>query len=172
VAANKFKGIRSATCHDTFSALQGVEDDDMNVLCLGARVIGVEAAAECIRSVLSARFSNAERHARRVAKIQAIEADARGGKFDVRRRADAGRNMPAARRDDRLARIKAAAARDRLATTASSNCTPSVTNTAAIDPSMMPRPWYDARDRKEHPDREPGDDRAHRNGCAEARKAL
>ncbi len=82
VAANKVPGARAALCHDTFSARQGVEDDDMNVLCLGARVIGVEAAAEAIRAFLSARFSNAERHARRVGKIRAIEADARAGKFD------------------------------------------------------------------------------------------
>ncbi len=83
VAANKVTGARAALCHDTFSARQGVEDDDLNVLCLGARVIGVEAAAEAIRAFLGARFSNAERHARRVAKIRAIEADARAGKFDV-----------------------------------------------------------------------------------------
>ncbi len=83
VAANKVLGARAALCHDTFSARQGVEDDDMNVLCLGARVIGVETAAECIRAILAARFSNAERHARRVGKIRAIEAEARAGKFDV-----------------------------------------------------------------------------------------
>lgn len=82
VAANKVIGARAALCHDTFSARQGVEDDDLNVLCLGARVIGVEAAAEAIRAFLRARFSNAERHARRVGKIRAIEADARAGKFD------------------------------------------------------------------------------------------
>lgn len=82
VAANKVIGVRAALCHDTFSARQGVEDDDMNVLCLGARVIGVEAAAECLRAFLVARFSNAERHVRRLAKIRAIEADARAGTFD------------------------------------------------------------------------------------------
>ncbi|MCC6767277.1 MAG: ribose 5-phosphate isomerase B [Deltaproteobacteria bacterium] len=82
VAANKVSGARAALCHDTFSARQGVEDDDLNVLCLGARVIGVEAAAECIRAFLTARFSNAARHARRLAKVLAIEADARDGKFD------------------------------------------------------------------------------------------
>jgi ribose 5-phosphate isomerase B len=82
VAANKVLGARAALCHDTFSARQGVEDDDLNVLCLGARVIGVEAAAECIRAFLAARFSNAERHVRRVGKIRAIEADARAGEFD------------------------------------------------------------------------------------------
>ncbi len=82
VAANKIPGARAALCHDTFSARQGVEDDDMNVLCLGARVIGVEAAAEAIRAFLGAKFSHAERHARRVGKIRAIEAEARAGKFD------------------------------------------------------------------------------------------
>lgn len=82
VAANKVPGARAALCHDTFSARQGVEDDDLNVLCLGARVIGVEAAAEALRAFLAARYSNAERHARRVAKIVAIEADARAGVFD------------------------------------------------------------------------------------------
>jgi len=83
VAANKVPGARAALCHDTFSARQGVEDDDLNVLCLGARVIGVEAAAECMRSFLAARFSKAERHSRRVGKIRKIEEDARAGKFDV-----------------------------------------------------------------------------------------
>ena len=82
VAANKVPGARAALCHDTFSARQGVEDDDMNVLCLGARVIGVEAAAESLRAFLAARFSGAERHARRLGKILAIEADARAGVFD------------------------------------------------------------------------------------------
>jgi ribose 5-phosphate isomerase B len=83
VAANKVPGARAALCHDTFSARQGVEDDDLNVLCLGARVIGVELAAEALRAFLAARFSNAERHCRRVAKIRAIEQDARAGRFDM-----------------------------------------------------------------------------------------
>lgn len=82
VAANKVPGARAALCHDTFSARQGVEDDDLNVLCLGARVIGEEAAAECLKAYLGARFSHAERHERRVGKIAAIEADARAGTFD------------------------------------------------------------------------------------------
>ncbi|MEP6620638.1 MAG: RpiB/LacA/LacB family sugar-phosphate isomerase [bacterium] len=73
VAANKFRGIRSCMCHDSFSARQGVEDDDMNVLCLGARVIGDELAAELLRDFLGARFSGAERHRRRLAKIAALE---------------------------------------------------------------------------------------------------
>jgi ribose 5-phosphate isomerase B len=83
VAASKLPGIRAALCHDTFSARQGVEDDDMNVLCLGARVVGPEVAAESIRAFLRARFSDAERHARRVGKIAAIERDARAGHFDL-----------------------------------------------------------------------------------------
>jgi ribose 5-phosphate isomerase B len=75
VAANKFPGIRAAVCHDTFSAHQGVEDDDMNVLCLGARVVGLELAKEIVRTFLSASFSNAERHVRRLGKIDAIEKE-------------------------------------------------------------------------------------------------
>jgi ribose 5-phosphate isomerase B len=74
VAANKVPGVRAAVCHDTFSARQGVEDDDMNVLCLGARVIGVQLALDAIRSWLAATFSNEERHARRLAKVNALEA--------------------------------------------------------------------------------------------------
>jgi len=75
VAANKFPGIRAAVCHDTFSAHQGVEDDDMNVLCLGARIIGPELAKELARTFLSASFSGAERHVRRLGKIEAIEKE-------------------------------------------------------------------------------------------------
>jgi ribose 5-phosphate isomerase B len=75
VAANKFRGIRAATCHDSFSARQSVEDDDVNVLCLGARVIGPELAAELVRDYVNARFSGAERHRRRLAEIAAFEAD-------------------------------------------------------------------------------------------------
>jgi len=77
VAANKFKGIRAALCHDTFSARQGVEDDSMNVLCFGARVIGPELAAEIMRAFLRATFSGLERHARRLAQVEAIEREAR-----------------------------------------------------------------------------------------------
>lgn len=75
VAANKVPGIRSGLCHDTFSARQGVEDDDMNVLALGARVVGPAIAAELIRAFLGARFSGAERHRRRLEKIQRMERD-------------------------------------------------------------------------------------------------
>ena len=75
VAANKFPGIRAAICHDTYSAHQGVEHDHINVLCLGARVIGPELAKEIVRAWLSASFSGAERHRRRVAKIDEIEKE-------------------------------------------------------------------------------------------------
>jgi ribose 5-phosphate isomerase B len=74
-AANKFPAIRAAICHDTFSAHQGVEDDDLNVLCLGARVIGPELAKEIVRVWLAAVFSGAERHCRRLAKIDQIEKE-------------------------------------------------------------------------------------------------
>jgi ribose 5-phosphate isomerase B len=73
IAANKVVGIRASMCHDSFSARQGVEDDNMNVLCLGARVIGVELAVELVRDFLAARFSGAERHRRRLGKIAAME---------------------------------------------------------------------------------------------------
>jgi ribose 5-phosphate isomerase B len=73
VTANKIPGVRAAVCHDTFSARQGVEDDDMNVLCLGARVIGPELALEVIRVWDRARFSGLDRHARRLGKLKAIE---------------------------------------------------------------------------------------------------
>lgn len=73
VAANKFAGIRSALCHDTFSARQGVEDDSMNVLALGARVIGPSLAEELVRAFLRAHFSGLERHQRRLQKIASLE---------------------------------------------------------------------------------------------------
>jgi ribose 5-phosphate isomerase B len=82
VAATKVPGVRAALCEETFSARQGVEDDDLNVLCLGARVTGPEAAAEAIRAFLGAVFSGAERHRRRLEKINRIERDARAGVFD------------------------------------------------------------------------------------------
>lgn len=81
VAANKIPGVRSALCHDTFSARQGVEDDDMNVICLGARVIGPSLAVEVLKAFLLARFSGAERHVRRLEKVKAIERDALKGVF-------------------------------------------------------------------------------------------
>jgi len=74
VAANKMRGIRAGVCHDTYSAHQGVEHDDMNVLCLGARVVGPALARDLAAAFLGARFSSEERHRRRLAKILAIEA--------------------------------------------------------------------------------------------------
>jgi ribose 5-phosphate isomerase B len=73
IAANKLKGVRACLCQDTYSAHQGVEHDDMNVLCLGARVTGSELALELLRAFIGATFSGAERHRRRLAKIKAIE---------------------------------------------------------------------------------------------------
>jgi ribose 5-phosphate isomerase B len=75
VAANKIRGVRAAVCHDTYSAHQGVEHDDMNVLTLGSRVIGPAAAFECVVAFLGATFSGEERHQRRLAKIRQIEAE-------------------------------------------------------------------------------------------------
>jgi len=74
VAANKFKGIRAAVCHDTYSAHQCVEHDDVNVLCLGQRVIGIELSREIILAFLAATFSHESRHERRLSKIREIEA--------------------------------------------------------------------------------------------------
>ncbi len=74
VAANKIRGVRAAVCHDTYSAHQGVEHDDMNVLTLGARVIGIEPAYECSVAFVGATFSGEPRHERRLAKVLAIEA--------------------------------------------------------------------------------------------------
>jgi ribose 5-phosphate isomerase B len=79
VAANKIRGVRAAVCHDTYSAHQGVEHDDMNVLTLGARVIGVEPALECSVAFLGASFSGDPRHRRRLNKVLAIEAAETGG---------------------------------------------------------------------------------------------
>jgi ribose 5-phosphate isomerase B len=74
IAATKIRGIRASVCHDTYSAGQGVEHDDMNVLCMGARVIGTELAAACMGAFFGATFSTEPRHRRRVAKVNAIEA--------------------------------------------------------------------------------------------------
>jgi ribose 5-phosphate isomerase B len=73
VAANKFKGIRAGVCHDHYSAHQCVEHDDVNVLCIGQRVIGIELAKEIVLSFITASFTHAERHERRLKKINAIE---------------------------------------------------------------------------------------------------
>jgi ribose 5-phosphate isomerase B len=77
VAANKLPGIRAGLCHDSYSAHQGVEHDDMNILVLGARVIGVELARELVRVFLEACFTHQERHERRLGKIRALEQEGR-----------------------------------------------------------------------------------------------
>ena len=74
VAANKIRGIRAGLCHDTYSAHQGVEHDDMNVLVLGARVIGPALAHDLVEAYMKARFTKEERHVRRLGKIKALEA--------------------------------------------------------------------------------------------------
>jgi len=71
--ANKFKGVRASICHDWYSAHQGVEHDDQNILCLGARVIGIETAKELVTAFLSASFSTEERYHRRKEKVEEIE---------------------------------------------------------------------------------------------------
>jgi ribose 5-phosphate isomerase B len=73
IAANKVSGARAALCHDDFSARQGVADDDMNILCLGGRTTGIEVAWDCVRSFLSAAFSGAPRHRRRLEKVKELE---------------------------------------------------------------------------------------------------
>jgi ribose 5-phosphate isomerase B len=73
VAANKLVGIRAAVCHDSYSAHQGVEHDDMNVLVLGSRIIGVKLAEDLVKAYLGAQFTNEERHKRRLAKIAVLE---------------------------------------------------------------------------------------------------
>ena len=73
IAANKIPGIRAGACHDTYSARQGVEHDDMNVLCLGARIVGPALARDLVAAFLAARFSGDERHLRRMAKVQSFE---------------------------------------------------------------------------------------------------
>lgn len=79
VAANKVRGARAGTCHDTFSAHQGVEDDDMNVLCLGGRVVGTQLAREIVRAFAGAVFSTEERFRRRLDKVLALEERFGGG---------------------------------------------------------------------------------------------
>ena len=75
IAANKVAGIRAAICHDTYSAHQGVEHDDMNVLCLGSEVVGAELAAELARAFLAARFDGGDRYVRRLEKIEEMERE-------------------------------------------------------------------------------------------------
>ena len=74
VAANKIVGVRAALCHDDYSARQGVEDDNMNILCLGGRTTGMAVAWDCTRSFINAKFSGADRHRRRLAKVLNLEA--------------------------------------------------------------------------------------------------
>ncbi len=83
IAANKVRGVRSAVCHDTYSARQGVEHDDMNILTLGSRVIGPEPAFECSLAFLAATFSGEARHRRRLEKVLAIEAAETGGATEM-----------------------------------------------------------------------------------------
>src|SRR6201984_54413 len=75
VAANKLMGIRAGMCHDTYSAHQGVEHDDINVLVLGSRVVGVKLAEDLVKAFLAASFTNEERHKRRLAKIKVLEQE-------------------------------------------------------------------------------------------------
>jgi ribose 5-phosphate isomerase B len=74
VAANKLTGIRAAVCHDSYSAHQGVEHDDMNVLVLGSRIVGVKLAEDLVKAYLAAKFTNEDRHVRRLAKVKALES--------------------------------------------------------------------------------------------------
>lgn len=78
IAANKVPGVRASMCHDSYSARQGVEHDDMNILCLGSRVIGPELAKELVTAFMTARFTGEERHQRRLEKTLAIERAAQG----------------------------------------------------------------------------------------------
>ena len=75
VTANKIPGIRAGLCHDHYSAAQGVEHDDMNVLVMGSRVIGIETARDLVRAFLGAKFTGEERHVRRLEKVKAVEAN-------------------------------------------------------------------------------------------------
>ena len=75
VASNKVKGIRAAVCHDIYSAHQGVEHDDMNVLCLGSRIVGIEVARELVKAFITAEFTGEERHQRRLDKVLDMEKD-------------------------------------------------------------------------------------------------
>jgi RpiB/LacA/LacB family sugar-phosphate isomerase len=74
IAANKVAGVRAALCHDDFTARQGVEDDDMNVLCLGGRTMGIAVAWDCVCNFIGVRFSGGDRHRRRLAKVCKLES--------------------------------------------------------------------------------------------------
>ncbi len=76
IAASKVMGVRASVCHDTYSAHQGVEHDDMNVLCLGGRIVGIEVARELVTAFLTAQFTGEDRHQRRLNKLKAIEQEA------------------------------------------------------------------------------------------------
>ena len=82
VAANKVNGVRAALCEDHFSARQGVEDDDMNIVCFGGRTMGIALAWDCTRNFLDAKFSGAERHRRRLAKVAQLENSTMAQKND------------------------------------------------------------------------------------------
>jgi ribose 5-phosphate isomerase B len=84
IAASKFPGIRAGLCHDTYSAHQGVEHDEMNILCLGGRIIGLDLAKELVNSFLKARFTGLEKYQRRVNKIKAIEDSVIHGKAGIK----------------------------------------------------------------------------------------
>ena len=75
IAANQIEGVRAAVCHEDFSARQGVENDDMNILCIGSLTTGVAVAWDCVKSFLTAKFIGAERHRRRLAKVNAIRSN-------------------------------------------------------------------------------------------------
>jgi ribose 5-phosphate isomerase B len=79
IAASKLRGIRAAVCHDAYSAHQGVEHDDMNVLCLGSEVVGPSLAAELVRAFLRARFDGGERYVLRLQKVEAMEREMKDG---------------------------------------------------------------------------------------------
>jgi ribose 5-phosphate isomerase B len=83
VAACKLAGIRAAICHDAYSAHQGVEHDDMNVICLGSEVVGAELAAELVRAFLEARFDGGERYVRRLQKVEAMERLMHSGQVET-----------------------------------------------------------------------------------------
>ena len=85
VVANKVRGVRAGLCHDTYAAHQGVEHDDMNVLCMGARIIGIELAREIVTAFLNARFTGEERHRRRLDKLLAIESREAQGQREATR---------------------------------------------------------------------------------------
>lgn len=95
VTANKVPGIRAGVCHDTYSARQGVEHDDMNVLCMGERVVGIEVAREVLQAFVSAGFTGEPRHVRRLEKMRQVERDYLVAPESVLEAAEAPRSPPA-----------------------------------------------------------------------------